>query len=319
MLPAILEPMKQGGYRKAAGGFTIIETLIVLAVTGVLFVSAVLLINGRQARAEFQTGINDLQQQLQQVINETASGFYPNNGTFSCSQGMGGGAPVITIPHTGGNAQGTNLGCIFLGKAVQFGMQGTGYDNSSLGFFPIVGNQNDSTGNPVQTLVSAVPRAAYPTSASDMTPISLLATAEMEYGLSIATANSTCSVGGGGMCYVGLTPPNGSAPAPVSTGIAAFVAGDNSGQIATPDPTGGTGLQSGAEQLSLYGVTTSALNEAPSSASSAVTATNLVAASAVYICVASATTNQSGLFTISGDGSLGVTLQIMSGTTCSDS
>ncbi len=108
--------MKRGGLADSAQGFTIVETLIVLAVTSMLFVSVALLINGRQNRTDFLVGVRSLQQQFQQIINETISGYYPNNGNFSCSVA---GPPLSII--SGSTAQGKNQDCIFAGKAIVVG------------------------------------------------------------------------------------------------------------------------------------------------------------------------------------------------------
>ena len=108
--------MKRGGLADSAQGFTIVETLIVLAVTSMLFVSVALLINGRQNRTDFLVGVRSLQQQFQQIINETISGYYPNNSNFSCSVA---GPPLSII--SGSTAQGSNQDCIFVGNTIVVG------------------------------------------------------------------------------------------------------------------------------------------------------------------------------------------------------
>lgn len=309
--------MKRGGRLTGMAGFTIIEVLIVLAVSGALLVSAAALINGRQAKTEFQTGINNTQQQIQQIINETISGYYPNAGDFTCTGSSVGG--VVSF-HNASNRQGTNFGCIFMGKAIQFGLSATGDDASTLGVLPMVGNQNYNNGTiqdqAVQTLNKAAPRAVYPANSGDSAPVSSVASTLMQYGLSVATKNGMCGAGQGGICYAagGNT---------YKTGIAAFLAGDSNGNIASADASG-NGLASGSELFSLYAVSGSQPNESFADATAAIgnVATagnggmgNLVAASALYICIASGTTGQSGLFTIDG-GSLTVKLDIRGDTTC---
>src|ERR1700761_7227045 len=133
MLPAILTDMKRGGHRTATAGFTIIEVLIVLAISSALLISAAALISGRQAKTEFMTGINNTQQQIQQIINETASGYYPNAGNFTCTGSLVGG--VVSFSNAA-SQQGTNAGCIFMGKAIQFGLGSSGDDASTLGVLP---------------------------------------------------------------------------------------------------------------------------------------------------------------------------------------
>ncbi len=125
--------MKRGDLAVSAQGFTIVETLIVLAVTSLLFVSVALLINGRQNRTNFLVGVRSLQQQFQQIINETESGYYPNNGNFSCSVA----GPPLSIT-SGTTPQGKNQDCIFAGKTIVVG--GTNHtDNYSV--YPLAGRR----------------------------------------------------------------------------------------------------------------------------------------------------------------------------------
>ncbi|HEX8183045.1 MAG TPA: hypothetical protein VF575_05595 [Candidatus Saccharimonadales bacterium] len=100
-------------------GFTIVETMIVLLVTSALFASAAALINGRQNATYFSQSIRDVQTQMQRVISDVGSGYYPNDGSIKCETGGPGGGVSLT---SGVAEQGTNKGCIFLGKIMQFGV-----------------------------------------------------------------------------------------------------------------------------------------------------------------------------------------------------
>lgn len=116
-------------------GFTIVETLIVLAVTSVLLMSAIILVSGRANKTQFTTAVYSFQQQLQQVINETTKGYYPNQGNFSCN------ATTPVSFGAAGTGLGTNGGCIFLGKILEFSASSP----DSYIATPIAGNQY--TGN----------------------------------------------------------------------------------------------------------------------------------------------------------------------------
>lgn len=68
-------------YIKKQKGFTIVETMIVLGVTGVLFVSVSLLISGQTERYRYRDSMYRLQQQVQAHINDVQSGqFYTVSG-----------------------------------------------------------------------------------------------------------------------------------------------------------------------------------------------------------------------------------------------
>ncbi|MBP7834829.1 hypothetical protein KA025_01950 [Candidatus Saccharibacteria bacterium] len=58
-------------------GFTVVETLIVLSVTAVLFVSTSLLIQGQIERYRYRDSIFRTQQTLQTIINDTQNGYFP--------------------------------------------------------------------------------------------------------------------------------------------------------------------------------------------------------------------------------------------------
>ena len=320
MLPAILKRMKQGGSRLArllcwssgsvrrpgvgtAAGFTITEVMVVLAVTGMLFVSAVVLINGRQSRTQFSTGINLFQQQLQQVINETGSGYFPQYTAFSCT-GTASTPPTLTNLGSSGDHQGQNPGCIFLGKVVQFAVQGT--DPQAYRILPIVGNRLDATGSEASTLYG-IPAA--PNSGTHPEAAVAGTTAATNLGLNGAETTAYLTQG---LTVVSMWYGTNTAN---TTGTAGFI-------TSLPSPNGTNGVASGTQHMSLYTVGGTSLNQdTPHVADAIYPSGALVAVSSVNICVASGTTNQSGLITIgptdsSSAASLTVLLTIKSGTAC---
>ena len=119
------------------GGFTIIEVMIVLAVSGMLFISAAVMISGRQNQTAFDQAIQQVQSQVQQTLNEVSTGYYPNKSDFSCTAGAQPSLSAIA------SNQGTNTGCIFLGKAIQFSISGT--DPERFAVYTIAGLQNIGT------------------------------------------------------------------------------------------------------------------------------------------------------------------------------
>lgn len=137
---------------KKARGFTLIETMIVLAVTGGLFLAIAASLAGKQQRTQFEQAVNDIQSRMQQAINDVAVGFYPGSNTFTCSATAGG--PSFSA---GTTAQGANTGCIFVGKAIQFDVSGTS-DPESINLYTIAGLRlNPVTSRQVDSYVSARP------------------------------------------------------------------------------------------------------------------------------------------------------------------
>ena len=286
----------KGGPAREPRGFTIVETLIVLAVTGLILGAALTLIGGRQARTQFTVGIGQVQQQVQQAISEVKNGYYPNSGNIKCQAGSNG--PDLSI---GSNGQGQNSDCIFLGKAIQFGPSG---NDQQMVLIPIAANRLSSGGQQVNSLAQAQPVAIAPLSSTDQATPDATESRNFSNGIRVVDMwrNGTRS--------------------------------DKLGAIAILFDLGGIGydatgtLNPGALQTTLFAVNATSVNEATSDVAVAIkgtggvtnlTNTGLVS---VEVCFASGTTNQSGLLTIGGsssggsNGELSVRMQIMNGTSC---
>ena len=278
----ILEPMRGG---KKARGFTIIETLIVLAVTGGLFVAVALTLSGRQNRTEFEQSIQEIKSQIEQTINEVGTGFYPNTNNFRCT--AGGSGPVLS---TGATNQGENTGCIFLGKVMQFGLTGT--DPEEFRVFTVAGLQRNSAGEEVTTYTEARPTVVSPSTSSPGTP-NATATGKLLYGL------TTHEV------YYGTVKTNIGAVAFVNS-LAAYSSGS---------------IISGAQQVQVIPINGTFLNvtqaQAAESINNRFTTSPINVANGVKLCFVSGGTNQSGLITIgSNNRQLSVTLSIKDNKTC---
>jgi prepilin-type N-terminal cleavage/methylation domain-containing protein len=279
---AILRHMK-GGLK--ARGFTIIETLIVLAITGGLFAAVALSISGKQGRTQFEQSVNDVKAQIEQVINDVAVGFYPNTNNFRCQ--AGGFGPVLS---TGTTAQGENTGCVFLGRVIQFGISGT--DPEQFRIYTVTGLQRTTAGAEVTSYAQALPQVVAPTPAAPSTP-DASTPGRLQYGLTICKTPATCNQ--------------------TNVGAVAFMnslASYSSGAIV-----------SGSQQLKIIPITGSTLNV--SSGNAAATINSNIAASpeatgSVSFCFISASSNQSGLIRIgNANKELSVTLSIKGNKTCS--
>ncbi len=100
-------------------GYTIVETMIFLIISGVLLATSLLFFKGRQQRTQFTQGVREIEANVKTIMGEVTSGYYPNNGTsFSCAALGSDTIPVLTFP--GITEQGKNESCIFIGKVLNF-------------------------------------------------------------------------------------------------------------------------------------------------------------------------------------------------------
>ncbi len=147
-------------------GFTIIEVMIFLAVSGLIFVSALTLMSGKQNRTEFSTGIDQLTSKLQSILGNVANGYYATGmQNFSCTANPSSNTKP-TLSQAVVNDRGTNKGCIFLGEVLQFDPQINNPDGQYYISYPVVGNEFvvGATSPPpdVTTLAEAQPLAVAP-------------------------------------------------------------------------------------------------------------------------------------------------------------
>lgn len=279
--------------RAASGGFTIVESMVVLGVTGVLFVSLVGMVAGQQSKARFKASMTDITTQIQSQINEVATGFYSTADTFRCT--AVGGNLFVSGQVT---EQGTNAGCTFLGRAMMYGIPGT--DPEEYDIQTLVGLQRNAAGQEPKTMQEAGTRVLDRGLVYNSTapwPNSLTTTKTLQYGTEIAWMRSDNGAQPGQERIVGIAivsapnqqiayDQNGSTES--GTVIPSIIPIPYSG------PAGGTGGVSRAQGVDLI------------TRSLGVTA-NAIAADAsdgpVEICFKSGTTNQSGLVTIGRNNS----------------
>lgn len=269
--------------RRKHAGFTVVEVMIVLAVTGLLFVSAATLISGRQNQAAFEQGIQQVQSQLQQVINEVASGYYPNLNDFTCKNTGG----LLTI--TGGaSAQGTNGDCLFVGKVLQFG-SGVATDPEKFATFSLAGLRTNATGDQNMTLAATSP-TVIPNATTTTQLEGGISVDSMWYGgvksnkiSALAFTSSLGTINGSGILtgtqQINVIPIQSTALTQSTATTPGIIHGELSNAAAIVNPSGG-----------------------------------------IQICFASGGTDASGLVTIGNNGTsgreLGVTLDIKSGRSC---
>jgi len=102
-----------------SGGFTIVETLIVLAVVGVLTISTITMISGRVAINRQNDALFQLESGLRSSFNDVANGKYQSN-NYTCAQGL-----TLTLGSGGAGGFGTGgtnatYNCVYAGKKFTF-------------------------------------------------------------------------------------------------------------------------------------------------------------------------------------------------------
>jgi type II secretory pathway pseudopilin PulG len=142
----------RGGYC----GYTIIEVLIVLAVSVIVFFAAVLVFAGKQGKTEFAQAMRDIESRIQTAVNDVSVSMFPYAENYTCSVPPPDNRPVLT-PLSGTTQEtGSNTACIFLGKAVQLK---TDNNPNQIIVYTVLGRRADNSGLAVTKLDDANPEA----------------------------------------------------------------------------------------------------------------------------------------------------------------
>jgi Tfp pilus assembly major pilin PilA len=105
-------------YNGRSKGYTIVETMIFLIISGVLLTISLLFFSGRQQRTQFTQGVREIEANVKTIMGEVSSGYYPNNETsFTCTAPASDSVPTLS---PGSTKQGSNESCIFIGKVLNF-------------------------------------------------------------------------------------------------------------------------------------------------------------------------------------------------------
>lgn len=94
-------------------GFTIVEVIMFLAVSGFIFVIAAIGMSGQLSKAESKDAINQLESTIRGTLNDVSNGYYPefNNTSFDCERNLNGSS----------DTRGEVQNCFFAGKSITFG------------------------------------------------------------------------------------------------------------------------------------------------------------------------------------------------------
>lgn len=236
--------MKRPSVRRA--GFTIIETMIFLIITGAMVTVALALFGNRIAQTRFNQAVDELNTRITGTINEVAAGTYPAVPAFSCS--VVSGVPTTT-PATG-QEQGSNSNCVFLGKVMQFGTAGTNCSTTvtsacnTMTVYSMVGRRSSNTGTEATVFSSGGANSVNPRLVNNTSPYSTGVDLTQIYPL------------GGGMT---VTAVRNRATDTSVTGVGVTQS------LGTYTASGGstTRLNSGAQRLILWGLANPAAPEWP--------------------------------------------------------
>lgn len=139
-------------------GYTIAETLIVLAITGILFISAYALFAGQRGETEFSQAVRDTDSKIQSYASEVSAGALPNGQAYACSSASG--RPVLDTSMT--STIGNNQDCLFLGRAIQVAVGQNG-----ISIYTVLGNRTQHNGATDTGIPSTGLADASPTPAQD--------------------------------------------------------------------------------------------------------------------------------------------------------
>jgi hypothetical protein len=110
--------------QRVSKGYTIVEVMIFLAISSVLFAATIGLISGKQAETQFNQKMRDTRSKIQDWLNDVSTGFTGGNpDTQNCV--ISGGRPQV---NNGMPPAGYTPSCIFLGKAIEFPVPGPNAD-----------------------------------------------------------------------------------------------------------------------------------------------------------------------------------------------
>lgn len=120
--------------RSRRGGYTVVETLIYLAVTGALFVGAAAMISGQQAKTEFNQAVREVETFILDIANDVTTGYYPS-ANVSCTATPG--TPASITPG-GSDELGARGDCLYLGRLFHVSPD---HNEQKVDIYSIVGNR----------------------------------------------------------------------------------------------------------------------------------------------------------------------------------
>ncbi|MBI2009280.1 type II secretion system protein [Candidatus Saccharibacteria bacterium] len=106
--------------RSGSRGYTVVEAMLALAISGLLLVSVATLINGQRGETEFTQAMRDVDSKIQTMLSSINGGTFTVSNNYQCSI-SGAGRPTLTAIGAGDpvHEEGTSSECLIMGKALQ--------------------------------------------------------------------------------------------------------------------------------------------------------------------------------------------------------
>lgn len=135
-----------------AGGYTVLEVMIFLAISAFLLIFTIPAISGQQSRTYFTQGVRDLDSKLQDVINDVSTGYFDNSSRLACNIN-GAGTPVLSA---GPSNVGTNQDCMLIGKIIHASTHANVAPppNESISIYSVVGARTTRVAGQPVTITS---------------------------------------------------------------------------------------------------------------------------------------------------------------------
>jgi Tfp pilus assembly protein PilE len=107
--------------RQAGRGFTIVEVMIFLAISGAMFIIAYFGMRQQQDGVSFRQALNSIELKIREVFNNVDNGYFGNIGEYTCSTSGSPNYQVAIDYESGSTSGGGNSGdCVFIGKVIDF-------------------------------------------------------------------------------------------------------------------------------------------------------------------------------------------------------
>ncbi len=169
--------------QKGEGGYTLIESIMYLAVTSALLLVVLAGVSSRQSAVQYSQSIRNLESLFMDVANDVKDGLH-GIPRVTCSPSASGGLAISP-----NNAPASTDSCVFLGKIISFGED---RNPNSYKVYTVVGSRTEADSSSVSNsrIGSVRPTIASPGRSSDVS-IDTSTSGTIDWGSSIDTVNSS--------------------------------------------------------------------------------------------------------------------------------